>query len=898
MNCRFRSFFACVNAAAALLAFTLCAGAAPVAAPIVERPPEKRNPPPAVRELRHDVDDPGVVTTRQNVTPAGVAAVFNGKVYDAVFGETDDDVWVLVGRPNTLHRLRWSANRLELTRKLPGRPALQGLVWDESAGRLIVARNSRIPADAAKAAPDDEQIDIVAVGRGDVESKLADGLGFAEAGAPAIAANRDASGRRPLLLPLTRDDRVAILDAETGRVEGTIETGIAPFAAVVDSAGTVAYVSNWGGRFSEPGELTAPRGLKEDADRVVIDDRGVASTGTVSRIDVSRRVVTDRIAVGLHPSALAWDETNARLYVANGNSDTVSVIDTRRDRVVKKFRLQPFERAIDGVAPTALALTGDGRTLFVACGGINAVLVVDTARGRIRGALPTAWYPDALSLSRDGRRLLVSTLLGVGSGGEENHPEWRYVHSYRGTVHLIDLDEALAADHLAAYSRAVAVNNRMEDDDDADPRLKPRRGIPARAIPERPGEPSPIEHVVYIIKENRTYDQVLGDLGRGNGDPNLTIYGRHITPNHHRLAEQFVTLDNFFATGGNSGDGHQWLTQANETDYALLPGYEGRSYPFDGTDPVAVASRGFLWDEALARGRTVRVYGEYAPRMTESKQNRMQFLQRWKAGDDFANDFNASSPMPALDRILARHYPTYTQAVPDVVRASIFLRDLKGWEKAGTMPNLVIVQLPCDHTRGTTPGGSTPPAMVADNDYSLGRIVAGLSASPFWPKMAIFVVEDDAQAGVDHVDGHRTVALVASPYARRGHVDSTFYSHTSMVRTIELILGLRPLSLFDQIATDMRAAFQDKPDLTTYTAADAEVSLFAVNPSLTALSGPARAAAEDSGKMRWDVPDAVPSERLNRILWHDARGWETPYPGVRVAAFAPLSLDLDDDERE
>ena len=439
----------------------------------------------------------------------------------------------------------------------------------------------------------------------------------------------------------------------------------------------------------------------------------------------------------------------------------------------------------------------------------------------------------------------------------------------------------------------MAENNRIPV-----PATRPSGSAAPAAILSRAGEPSLLEHVVYIIKENRTYDQVFGDTTKGNGDPALVMFGAEVAPNHRRLADQFVLLDNFYATGGNSGDGHQWVTQANETAYAMWPGYVGRSYPFDGSDPIAYSSSGFIWDLALARGKTVRVYGEYAGRMADPSLDRSRLLTRWKNAEDFSKEWNITAPIAPLNKILARHYPAYTNAIPDVVRARIFLGDLKKWEEAGTMPNLTILQLPSDHTFGTRPGVSTPKAMVADNDLALGQIVEGLSRSRFWKKMAILVVEDDAQNGVDHVDGHRTVALAVSPYTRRGHVDSTFYSHQSMLKTMELILGLPTLSLFDLIANDMRASFQDSPDYASYEAVKPAQSLEELNPPLSALRGEPRRAAVASSRMRWDTPDAAPTERLNRILWHSVKGWDKPYPQVRQASFAPLSLDIEDEDRE
>lgn len=817
------------------------------------------------------VRDPGVITTRQSITPAGVQSVFQGRTYGVSFGTSPAEIWVL--NVTRVFKLDWRANRVLERVPLGGSPGLQGIQYDTVAGRALVAAAARSPQGGPP------RVRLLAVENG-AAKLIAGELGGYIAGALAVAEKPNPQNQRIAVVPLIANNQLAVVDLTSNRALAPVETGKAPFGAVLDTAGTVAYVSNWGGRVPSPKDLTAPTGLLPTSDRVVVDERGIASTGTLTRIELASGRATHSIPVGLHPTAMVWDQARQRLYVANGNEDSVSVVDTRQNRVTRTIALQPFAQPVAGIAPTALALSTDGARLYVACGGINAVAVLGTAGPKIEGLIPTAWYPNGLSLSADGKYLAVSSLLGAGSGWREE-PRKKFVHAYRGSVSVIPVPEA---GQLANYTRAVAENNHA----------------PFAAKTEAgPSSPlSNIEHVVYIIKENRTYDQVLGDMEKGNGDPSLVMFGLEVTPNQHRLAEQFVLYDNFYANGGNSGDGHQWLTQANETDYAMWPGYTGRSYPFDGTDPIAYAKAGFIWETALRAGKTVRVYGEFAQRLNESSnKQRADLLERWKKGDDFTRDWSIEAPLKPLNAILAKNYPSYSTAIPDVARAQIFLADLKKWQQAGRMPNLAIVQLPSNHTRGTSPGASTPAAMVADNDLALGQMVEALTKTPFWKKMAIFVVEDDAQNGVDHVDGHRTLAFVASPYARRGYVDSTFYSQTSLVKTIELILGLPPLSLFDLIANPMTASFTSQPDFTGYVAETPRQSLFDLNPALSALAGPARKAALDSMKMRFDVPDAAPSDRLNRILWRQVRGWKTPYPGVKRAAFAPLSLELDDDER-
>jgi YVTN family beta-propeller protein len=618
------------------------------------------------------------------------------------------------------------------------------------------------------------------------------------------------------------------------------------------------------------------------------------------------------IPVGLHPSALSWDEPRGQLYVANSNSDSISVIDTKTDAVKRTIPIQPFSMKLSGIAPNAVAVTGDGKTLYVACGGINAIAVVRLNGGELEGLIPTGWYPTDLRISSDGKYLAVANLMGVGPGGSAEEiqrlarranlrvdpgPTRRYVHSDRSSIQVIPVPDAAP---LAGYTTAVAENNHLPlpfSNTHVVRNSTPKAALP---VPLRAGDPSLIEHVVFIIKENRTYDQIFGDLSQGNSDSSLLVYGPGVTPNHHRLAEQFVLLDNFYATGGNSADGHQWVTQSAETDYCYWPGFTGRSYPFDGSDPIAPASSGFIWDAALARKRTVLNFGEYVaiPGDHLMLSERSKMLSEWKDGVDASGGFNITAPLVSVNQTIARDFPYWTLAVPDVVRAQIFLRHLQAWEKNGQMPNLVLVQLACDHTAGTVPGVSTPKAMVADNDLALGQIVERLSHSRFWKNMAIFVVEDDAQDGIDHVDGHRTVALAVSPYTRRRSVDSTFYSQTSMLKTIELMLGLPTLSLFDLIANDMRNSFQASADLTPYTAVPPKQSLFDVNPPVGVLKGSARKAAVTSARMNFSVPDTAPSEVLNRILWNDAKGWNWPYPTVRHSIFGFYSAGGEGDEKE
>jgi DNA-binding beta-propeller fold protein YncE len=827
----------------------------------------------------HAVSDPGVVTTRQAITPAGVPTVFQGRVYGVAFGKTSSDLWV--ANATQLYRLDVKGNRIAEIIPTEGQPGMQGITFDPTTNRPLIVVNARRQIGLYTQTPSRQ-------GGGNKLIPIVEGLGQNVAGSVAIAGHI-------AVVALTPKNQIAVIDTATGKLLGMARTGIAPFAAVISKDAKIAYVSNWGGRIPTSGDKTAPAGRAADADQVVIDNRGIASTGTVTRIDLTTLQATNTIAVGLHPTGMAWDEASNRLYVANGNDDSISEIDTVRVKVARTFGLNPFGNRASGIAPTAIALSPDHESIFVTCGGINAIAVVGLRTGAVAGLIPTAWYPNAVALSPDGKFLAVSTLLGAGPGWRDA-PNKRYVHADRGSIAIIPVPDYA---QLASYTTAVFLNNRLGPPANLREETIASSAKPTPVpIPTRSGSPSTIEHVLLIVKENRSYDQVFGDIEKGNGDPSLVMFGRDVTPNQHKLADEFVLLDNFYATGGNSADGHQWITQANETDYALWPGYGGRSYPFDGTDPIAYSKNGFLWDYALAAHKTVRVYGEYAPATRAPVAGRQALLTRWKNGDDFAKDWNTTSPIPPLNGVLMHNFPGFATPIPDVARARLFLDDLKRMEAANSMPNLMTMMLSSDHTRGTDPGDSTPKAFVADNDYAVGQIVEAITKSKFWKNTLIFIVEDDAQNGVDHVDGHRTIALAVSPYTRRGSVDSTFYSTQSMIKTIELILGLPTMSLFDLIAEDMRASFQSEPNLAPYKAVEPIVNLFEVNPPAKALNGEARKGAIASSKMNFSVPDAAPTEKLNRILWHDAKGWSTPYPGAKQAVFAPLSLDVDDADRD
>lgn len=698
------------------------------------------------------------------------------------------------------------------------------------------------------------------------------------------------------------------LEASSGRVLRTFNVGVAPYDVVI--LGNEAYVSNWGGRRPGPGDLTGPagRGTEVRVDPV----RHIASEGSVSVVDLTSAGAHEKpleMVTGLHASALAVSPDRRYVVCANAGSDHLSVIDTRSRTVVETIWVKSKPSDLFGASPNALVFEPSGRRLYVANGTQNAIAVVafDPAdrESRLVGLIPAGWFPGALTYDARRKQLNVANIKGHPRAPrpfkDSNPPggEGYNTHQYSGSLSLIPVPKS---SELPALSETVSRNLRRERI--AEALLPARPGQPARAIPERIGEPSLIQHVVYVIKENRTYDQVLGDIPGANGDPRLCIFGEHVTPNQHKLVREFVLLDNTYCAGILSADGHQWSTTAFSTDY-MEKSFAGfpRSYPDgmgeDENDALAYSPAGFIWDSALKHSVSIRDYGEFmAPAVTwrdRRKKGSPDFLscyRTWKGDSDEVNF--ASYPMIETIRSFSpTNYVGWEMAVPDQYRADFILRELKEFTARGEFPKLTLICLPNDHTSGTSKGAPTPAACVADNDLAFGRIVEALSHSPFWKHMAIFGIEDDPQAGWDHVSGYRTTAYVASPYARRGAVVSTQYNTTSLLRTIGQILGMKPMNQFDASAVPMWDAFTDTPDLTPFTAVANNVPLDQMNPDPKALTDPVlRADAIASGRMNFREVDRAPEDALNRILWRAMKGTGEPYPEWAITA----GIEEDEDE--
>jgi YVTN family beta-propeller protein len=682
-------------------------------------------------------------------------------------------------------------------------------------------------------------------------------------------------------------NRLLVIDTLSNEVTKAFDVGVAPFdVRVLDGK---AYVSNWGGRRPESGDLTGPagRGTTVKVDPI----KHIASEGSVSVIDVASGS-TKEILVHLHSSALAGSPDGRYVVCANAASDNLSVIDTQSDTIVETIWVKANPADLFGASPNALSFSPDGKRLFVANGTQNAIAVVkfdpQDRESSLLGLIPVGWFPGAIAFDKERRILCVANIKGLpeepkkdrNSGGQGFN-----THHYHGSVSLVPVPDRK---ELKSFTEAVYENYHREKISQT--LEKPRPDQSPRPVPERIGEPSLFKHVVYIIKENRTYDQVLGDLPEGNGDPSLCIFGEQVTPNQHKMARDFVLLDNTYCCGILSADGHQWSTTAFGTDY-LERSFAGwpRSYPDgmgpDDADALAYAPSGFIWDNALRNGVSIWNFGEFTQpgcRWTDpARKDQPQWKDYWEEYLHGRGEVVIGS-QPTIETIRP-FTPTDTvgwiMEVPDVWRARYIEDQIAVWESEGRMPQLILICLPNDHTSGTRSGSPTPSACVADNDLAFGRIVEAFTHSRFWKEMVIFGIEDDPQNGFDHVSGYRTTAYCISPYTKRGIVVSTQYNTTSLLRTIEQILGLPPMNQFDATATPMFDCFTLTPDFTPFEVLANQIPLDQMNPPPQEIADSLlRRNAQISASLNFMKIDACPEDTLNRILWHAIKGSNSPYP--------------------
>jgi YVTN family beta-propeller protein len=606
------------------------------------------------------------------------------------------------------------------------------------------------------------------------------------------------------------------------RQQTSVKTGYRPYGVVTSPDGAQLAISNWGDR-------------------------------SVSLLDAASLHETARIAVGSHPNEMIWAK-DGRLFVADSGSNQVSVIANAAAVETISTSLNP--RAPVGSTPDALALSPDGHRLYVANADNNNVAVIDISdrkESRVLGFIPTGWYPTALAIAPSGDQLYVGT--GKGMGFRNNYPAaitsprtapnpktpYDYVASVlTGHVSIVDVPDSR---QLVSYTRqAVANVPAPQAYIDTAAAAKIRRDV----FPK-------IKHIVYIIRENRTYDQVFGDIGAGNGDPKLTLFGEQTTPNAHAVARRTVLFDNLYCDGEVSEDGHQWSNAAYATDFnqkAWTNSYSDRNEP-EADERLKSSPAGYLWDSCARHGLTFRTYGEMAS-FTSTQETEPE-----------VEAVGSLEGHVSLEWLRLK-----SKGARDTEKAGVFVRELQDAEKSGNWPNFMVMSLGEDHTQGLRPGVFSPTAQVASNDQALGEMVEAVSHSRFWKETAIFVIEDDAQNGPDHVDAHRTVGLVISPWMKRGVVDSTMYTTSSFVKTMELILGLPSMTQFDDAATPMYAAFTSTPAFDAIDNLPPQTNLSMRNPATGAL-------ARASLKLDFSDYDRADPDELNRILWSALKPGET-----------------------
>ncbi len=645
---------------------------------------------------------------------------------------------------------------------------------------------------------------------------------------------------------------VSAIDLSSGQVTATASLPAEPYTVVASPDGQRVFVSLWGGASVD-----------------------VLRADTLASVD---QLTTDE-----HPNAMALSSDGRRLFVACANAASVWTFDTMILQPIEQIAVRMYQNAPATSTPDSLALSPDGTTLLVANADLNAVAMIDVSNpiaANVSGFVPTGWYPTGASFTPDGRQLLI--LSGKGLSSAPNLQNGGLDTRLTGTISEVATPDRTT---LNDYTRRVTSLSPYNDTF----RLAPANAPGGVAIPTQVGGASPIKYVFYVIRENRTYDQILGDLAQGNGAPKMTLFGNDVTPNAHALAANFVLFDNFYVDADVSYNGHAFTTSAYATDFVqkMWQTYmAGRGGPYltegNGTmrgpyGNISAPQQGYIWDAARRANVSVRSYGEFVANTSRTS----------------AGDVTAVGTVPGLQGFVAPAYPGWDLTITDGRRIDRWLDEFTQMTAHGTLPRLSIIRLPNDHTAGTKVGAPTPRAMVADNDIALGRLVEAISNSSVWQQSALFAVEDDAQSGPDHVDSHRSVLLVASPFAKRGFVDHTLYTTSGVLRTIELILGIAPMSQYDAAAAPLYNAFTGTPNVAPF-------ARFMPRVPLDETNLPSSFGATLSSSMDFSMEDRAPEQLLNEIIWRSVKGSRSPMPPPRRSVLvrpSAASADADDDDQ-
>jgi len=688
-----------------------------------------------------------------------------------------------------------------------------------------------------------------------------------------------------LYVVLNGNNQLSKIRFEDRKLIWSTATGVTPYGLCI--IGKKVYVTNWAGSLVT--DLSKENAGTPWGSAYTDPVTGAVKQGSLSVIDINTGKQVNELMLGLHPDAIIKSADGLRLYVTNSNSDNVSVIDVKNEKVIDSIETGLFSKQnrFYGSSPNALCLDPVSNTLYVANGMDNAIAVVslnETKKDapKIMGYIPTEAYPSGLLLLND--KLYVTNLEAKGARILSAAREFKQldgtlinaftIHKELASFSIIPVPDQVK---LNSYTTEVKKLNLFYRTELAN--TVPRKNISPKPLPERIGEPSVFKHVIYIIKENKTYDQVFGDIEQGRGANDLCIYGEKITPNQHQLATDFCLLDNYYASGKSSAEGHQWTDAAMVSDYVERNVRAWfRSYPHRQDDALVYNKNGFIWNNALDHGKKVRIYGEACLTHYDTKMSWIDIYNKWAAHETLS--FSNTSTIARIRPVISPDYPDCDNInITDQIRADIFIKEWKQFElqEGDHLPELIVLSLPDDHTSGTSEKFPSPRAMVADNDLALGRIIETITHSRFWDSTVVFVSEDDSQSGWDHISSYRTTGQVISPYSKLGKTIHTNYNQTSMVRTIEQILGIPPMNVIDATALPMFECFTDKKQSYSYQFIPNNIPLNEMNKPVAQLNGKAKYYAKLSANKVFKDVDGGDDDKMNKILWFDAKG-DKPYP--------------------
>ncbi|WP_121812203.1 bifunctional YncE family protein/alkaline phosphatase family protein [Mucilaginibacter kameinonensis] len=662
-------------------------------------------------------------------------------------------------------------------------------------------------------------------------------------------------------IALAIPNQVAVVDMDKGKILNKIPVGVCPYAIVVSKDKRFAFVSNFGGPNAKKGDRTE----ESAGTKVAVDDYSIALRGSVSVIDIQSRKVVHEIATRIHPESMVLSPDGNLLYVSDESGDGISVVDAKTFKVVQTISTKPDPALPYGSLTTGLSFSPDGKVLYAANAGNNSIALINPKQPQKGpyGFVAAGGFPGAVCATED--HLFIGNVTPLKQGSLQKA--------------VLPTNKEQLAKYTADAEKGFHFIEMLRAQAEANLNAKPQ------PVPSNVGEPSSIKHVVYIIRENKKFDQELGDFGKGNCDPKLVEYSKQVTPNAHSLADQFVLLDNYYCNGINSSDGHQWATQGISTPYHEKDFSAGHcAYDF-GTDPLCYAGCGFIWDHLLRKGISFRNFGELDFAEVTNGKTWTDLYNGWKNKSD-SIFYKCGYQVKSLEKYSDLRFPGWNLTIPEGIRTDVFIKALQEYEAKGSFPDFTIIYLSNDHTSGYAENLPTPRAYVADNDLATGRVIEALSKSSFWKDMAIFINEDDPQSGTDHVDGHRSVCFIAGPYVKRNTIVSKFYNQASVLHTICQIFGVQPMNQLVAMAPLMTDCFKANPDYQGYASLTPAIAVNEMNPPKKKMTSKTMIKlAPLTQKLDFSKPDLNDKDALlfSEYLWSTIHG-DIPFPKAYFGA--------------